>query len=285
MSELDPDHPLHGFTDDIEMDPYHDSLYSNPELAETYEQYLDEGMSKAEAWEQAKEDHGMTEGSDKSKAESFDYEEVDDALYDAFRKSVMWGVDENNPDLSKAPGIWTSDDQVPDYVLEKLREIIEEEDLIWDSYARLPPSAQRKIEDILEENLTQPQGWSLQSLVDDMEEEFPEADTEYLMEVARNETSAVLNNAREEAYEEREDSESYVYSWVGPVDHRTTDTCLSIAERIEDRGGAVPMDDLKEILLEEARAHSDAEGTPGRAEDFVPHWNCRRTMVRRVQSL
>ena len=217
-----------------------------------------------------------------------DYEKVDEALLEAHEKAVQWKADQSldEYDLSKAPGIWESDDQVPDWVLEALEELIRSGDVVWQGgYERLPPGAESEIQRILEDRMTQPQGWSLDSLLNDLEDAYPGRDDEYLLNILRNETSALLNTAREEAYELREDSDEYLFDWIGPNDHRTTDTCLSIEERVEDEGGAVPMERLKQILYEEAVAHADDEGTPERVDDWAPHYQCRRTFVRRVQSI
>ena len=219
-----------------------------------------------------------------------DYEKCDDALLSAHEAVVQWNADKalGEYDLSKAPGMWESRDQVPDWVIEALEQLIRSGEAIWHGdYERLPPSADAEIERILEQRLTQPQGWSLDSLLRDLKDKYPEQDDEYLLSILRNETSAVLNTAREEAYERSEDrrDEEFDFDWIGPTDWRTTDTCLAIEERIENEGGSVPMDQLRQILYEEALAHADAEGTPERVDDWQPHWQCRRTMVRRVQTL
>lgn len=294
--------------------PLHDALLSNPELREAYLEYEEEhGPDRAhylarkdvfgEDWEPdnpeyydflKEPDVFEVEGTAKAVTNPFDeidydYEEIDDLLEEAHEKSVQWGVTEENPDLSKAPGIWSSDDEVPEFVLEALEHLIEEGDVVWTGgYARLPPSAEATIIETLEDVMTQPQGWSLGSLLDALRDNLGDIDAadvedDYLLNILRNETSAVLNTAREEAYEGRPDSEEYEYDWIGPNDHRTTDTCLSIEGRIEDEGGAVSMERLKEILYEEALVHADEEGTPERADDWVPHHNCRRTFVRRVR--
>lgn len=217
-----------------------------------------------------------------------DYEQCDDALLDAHEKCVQWNADKSLDefDISKAPGIWSSDDQVPDWVLDALERLIRTGDVIWHGgYDRLPPSAEAEIQQVLENRLTQPQGWSLDSLLNDLKDHYPDHDDEYLLTILRNETSALLNTAREEAYELRDDSDEYVFDWIGPDDWRTTDTCTEAKEEIEDRGGAVPMEELREILYEKAVEHSDDEGTPERVDDWQPHYQCRHTFTRKVQSI
>lgn len=286
-------------------DPRHDAILSNPDLREAFNDALEEGMTEDEAHEHARrevfgdeyyeQEYGSRDtgvSAEKSRLRKADapddYEEVDDALLEAHEKAVQWKADQSLDefDISKSPGIWESDDQVPDWVLDALEDLIRSGDVVWQGgYERLPPSAAVRIQRILEDRMTQPQGWSLDSLLNDLKDHYPEKENEYLLNILRNETSALLNTAREEAYELREDSDEYLFDWIGPNDHRTTDTCLSIEERVEDEGGAVPMERLKQILYEEAVAHADDEGTPERVDDWMPHWQCRRTFTRRVQSI
>ena len=247
----------------------------------------DDEEAVGEMWDSIIEEL-QSEGEETEKSEDFRYEAVDDALLEAHENVVQWKADEYEPDLTKAPRVWGSSEQVPDFVLDTLRDKIRSGQVIWQGdYERLPPSAEVTVEQVLEERMTQPQGFSLQSLLSHLQEALGDTEVEdgYLLNILRNETSALLNTAREEAYEESEEAdEEFVYDWVGPTDHRTTDTCLAIEERIEGEGGAVTMPRLKEILLEEATAHADEEGTPERVDDWMPHWQCRRTFVRRVQS-
>lgn len=288
--------------EEFSHDPRHDSLMSDPELREAFTRYEEEGYTRDEAYYLArKEVEGEDwepenpedyEGVDLSKMAlplgDFDYEACDDALFEAHEKSVQWGVNEDNPDLSKSPGIWTSDDQVPDAVLDVIETMIDTGRVVWQGgYASLPPGAEAKVIEILEDQLTDPSGWSLGSLIDALIDFYPDVEEDEVATIFRNETSALLNQSRERLYELRDDSEEYVYDWIGPTDHRTTEICRGIEEEIEDRGGAVPLDDLKEILRTFALAYEGGSegGTPDRVDAWQPHYQCRRTFVRRVQSI
>lgn len=294
--ELEPDdywennEPRERRSEDDLADTYLRRLFENYSDSTLRQVLGDEYESKRERYESLQKSIvASLSGSRLEKMNSPpDYEKCDDALLEAHEKAVQWKADQSLDefDISKAPGIWESQDQVPDWVIEALRDLIRSGEVIWrGGYERLPPSAEAEIERILEDRLTQPQGWSLDSLLRDLKDHYPEQDDKYLLSVLRNETSAVLNTAREEAYEQRDDSEEYVYDWIGPNDFRTTDTCLDIEAEIEDRGGAVPMPELKQILYEKAVDHAGAEGTPERVDDWQPHHQCRRTFVRRVQTI
>lgn len=298
---------------EFEVDGDWDTLTSNPEYREAYNDAERDGYRGEEAHivahlevyeeefvREKYDDEAVEEVVEKAEGRFLsgsrldkvnpprDYEKADDALLSAHKKAVQWKANEpfDQYDVSKAPGIWESQDEVPDWVLYALERLIRQGDVIWGGgYERLPPDAEAEIQDVLEDRMTQPQGWSLDSLLQDLKDHYPNRDDEYLLNILRNETSAVLNTAREEAYAQREDADEYVFDWIGPDDHRTTDTCKAVKSEIDSRGGSVPIEQLKEILYEKALEHQGAEGTPERVDDWQPHYQCRHTFTRRVQSI
>lgn len=212
-----------------------------------------------------------------------EYEDCDDRLREMHKRLAEWDGD----DLSKAPPAWDSNDDVPEYVVEAVEEAIEEEDVVWDKFEGYSRQSAVAVQNSLEEDLTQPQGWSIGSIVDDLQEMFPGMDEEKATNIARTEVSAILNSAREEAYESREDSVDYVYYWQGPADHRRTKVCEEIAEEVEARGGAVPMHELRSILLNKAKKYEGTRegGTPERVDEWTPHYMCRHTFIRDVKAV
>jgi hypothetical protein len=206
------------------------------------------------------------------------YEEVDDLLFNAYKRTVWWEPSDDE-DLSKAPDMWRADDYVPEFVKEFIREVIGE-GAVFDNFKDLPHTAGLKMQEIFRDNLTQPQGWSVHSLVSDLQEVFPSLDDQQAKTIARTETASVLNSAREEAYEARPDSNEYEFYWSNAQDHRTTDLCNDIIEEVESRGGSVPLPELRKIVEAAARAYE--YGTPERVDDWTPHYNCRSSFIRAV---
>jgi len=103
--------------------------------------------------------------------------------------------------------------------------------------------------------------------------------------IARNETAAIMNTAREEAYKSRPDEKEYKYYWSNPQDHRTTDLCNEIIEEVDSQGGAVDMPTLKDILYDKADKYKndpDNGGTPQRVDEWLPHFACRSTFIREI---
>lgn len=205
------------------------------------------------------------------------YPRVDDCIQQAI-ESQVWP-----DDLSKQEAVWADSSDVPQFIKSFVSFVLDETDVLHDSFDGIPQAAGRKIHDLFKEKLTQPQGWSLKSIQDDLEDEFPEMDERQAETITRMEVGAVLNESREVAYESRDDDEEYVYDWTGPSDSRRTKICEEIEKEVENRGGAVPMDELKDILHEKARKYRDKGGTPRRVDNWMPHYGCRHTFTRRVQ--
>lgn len=290
-----------GYESEVTPDPRHDTLISNPEYRERFQAAVESGMGYEEAHEHVRaeldmdeEDSGNgspAEGTAKSLSEvDADYDAVDDALFDAITKSSWWlhfeYADEGEP-LSKAPGIWRHGDEVPAMVRELIEEVIETTEWRWTDFATLSAAEAHRLEEIIAERMTQPQGWSTESITRDVVGEFG-LDESTAAGVVEDTTHSVLNVAREEAYEEMDGSEAFEYSWVNPQDHRTTPVCAETIEEIEDRGGSVTMPELKEILRLKAQAYegtSEGGGTPSRVDLFEPHYGCRSTVVREVTSI
>jgi hypothetical protein len=227
-------------------------------------------------------DHWESEYMDLRKAmdeEDMDYEQVDDLLHHAHRVVVEWYPDEGD-DLSKAPNMWEEADNVPEFVREVIEFVIDTREIVYTSFEDLPHDAALRVKEILKEELQEPEGWSIDSLTETFAEELRVSEDK-AQSIARTESGAVLNTSREVAYEASPGSDDFVYYWSGADDSRTTDLCHDIKSEVDDRGGAVPMDELKTILLD--AAHDYDYGTPGRVDEWMPHWMCRHTFVRDVQ--
>lgn len=211
-----------------------------------------------------------------------DYAGVDTIMLDMQKRLVWW----DGNDLSKAPAAWPSDDEVPKFVQEVIEDVIGR-GVVWEDFEGYSQQAARAIRNSFEENLTQPQGWSISSLVDDLLDMYSGLGKERALTIARTEASAIMNASREEAYKRRSDSDDYVYYWQGPSDHRTTDVCKEIKQQVDKRGGHVRLEELKTILQRKAKKYENTGqgGTPERVDEWVPHYQCRHTFIRDVRHL
>lgn len=175
----------------------------------------------------------------------------------------------------KADPFWDEDDVVPEYVQDALNRVLDNFDVIYDQIEGLGASDIGQLKEIFRENLTQPEGWSLQSITDDIQEAFDVARDK--AEVwARTESSRVLNKTREEAYKAQTDEPGAggkKFKWTGPGDHRTTDCCEELKERTK---GGVTLEELQEHAREVAAKHfPDLDYS----DDWVLHPHERHTFV------
>ena len=201
---------------------------------------------------------------------------ADEVLLSAYESQIM---PESVADIEKAA--WSGDESVPDYVIEQIRMAIDK-GAVFDGIKSIPEKARRELEGLLEDKLTQPQGWSLDSLVGDAQDLFPGVDEDQLEVVMRTETASVLNEAREEGYQSREESGRYKFKWVGPSDKRTTDACTELKEKTNpDHGGTpVAMPELKRMAREVHAKHFNSL----EYREFCIHPNERHTFVRVVDA-
>ena len=182
---------------------------------------------------------------------------------------------------------WRRDDEVPEYVRQGVLDAIDR-GAIFDSFETVPGTLRETVEDILRDSLTQPQGWSLDSVVDRMSDAFPGIDEDDLETVARTETTSVLNHARETGYKDREDADRFKFYWQGSMDSRTTQLCedLMIATGVESGTPETPFDEVPresvdmETLVRLERQASDHHFPNLQFRRHVPHINCRKTFVR-----
>ena len=152
---------------------------------------------------------------------------------------------------TKADPFWDADESVPERVKAAIQEAIFEKDAIFDAIDGVDATGRLKA--FMMEKLTQPQGWSLESLTTDLEDRFG-LSAEKAQSVARTESAAVLNNARESVFDDLEDDvgEELRYKWIGPSDDRTTEACEWLKAQTNPRfgGDPVPMDRLLELERE-----------------------------------
>jgi len=181
---------------------------------------------------------------------------------------IVWAEDADQ----KASPFWDEDERVPVFVQKAIEEVIEKFDVVYDGLEGLTPSQNMALENLFKEKLTQPQGWSLGSISEDIQDilgvSADKAET-----WARTESARILNTTREKAYEKKGDTEDALFKWVGPSDHRRTDACEWLTKKTED---GVTMERLKELAQEASdKFFPDLKYS----DDWVIHPHERHTFV------
>lgn len=177
---------------------------------------------------------------------------------------------------------WAGDESVPEYVKDHIREAINRGNAVFQAIESIPEQAQKTLEGILEDNLTQDQGWSLSSVVDDMSDAWPGVGKEDLEVVARTETASVLNEAREIGYESFPDSGDDRFYWQGPSDSRTTDACEELKDETNPQHGGTPVTMNELVRLQEQVQEQHFPSLSFRKHTVHP--NERHTFVRQVEA-
>jgi hypothetical protein len=221
----------------------------------------------------------VTNATDSEKATTpAQIQKADDLLLEA-HKSQIWpaglGAIEKRT--------WTGDESVPEYVITQIQEAIRAGGAVFSDIDSVPGDAVNRLEGILEDNLTQPQGWSLDSVVDDMKDAWPGVDTDDLEVVARTETASVLNEAREIGYESMPDSAQARFYWQGPSDSRTTEACEELKERTNPQYGGTPVS-MNELVRMEQEVQAEHFSSLSFRKHAI-HPQERHTFVRQVDAL
>ncbi len=115
--------------------------------------------------------------------------------------------------------------------------------------------------------------WSISDLVKVIQETEPSIDDVQARAIARSESALIVNKSREMSFAGNP-PDIYGYSWGGPNDHRTTEICTNIKARIPKKG-VDTIDELRQIVKEEAQKYYDAKGYKTTVREWLPHPNCR----------
>ena len=185
---------------------------------------------------------------------------------------------------------YTSEEDVPPNVRNRIRQAVRSHD-----FSVVESMSSARLQDIFETRLTQPQGWSLDSLTQHLRDEGVAADR--ARTIARTEATAILNRAREDAAADlaKELDEPVLHYWDGPQDEDTSQMCAwlkggddlvdadaDVATGFEGThpefgGDPVPMDELRELERRAIDLFSDQDSGSGAVRDHVLHANERHT--------
>ena len=194
---------------------------------------------------------GVSSKADEDKLEAV--RKLDDAY-----KHIVWA-----DETTKASPFWDDDESMPEFVKEVITDVAP--NVIWDSFESMPGVLETQLADQFREQLTQPQGWSLRSIADNLAETF-NVDPEDAELVARTESARILNEAREEGYERAgalEGDDERLFQWTGPLDGRTTDACRWMAQ-------VTGWDDGADMINEHGRPEAvDTVGEPVTYSDLL----------------
>jgi hypothetical protein len=175
-----------------------------------------------------------------------------------------------------------SESQIPEFVKENIRSAILE-GAIFSDFETIPSSELMQLREYMLESLQQ-DGWTIDGVADQLMQLDGVDSRDRAELIARTETAATLNSARENAYAEMGDGGERFY-WTGNIDDRTTEACEWLINKTNPhRGGEpVPMDELKELIDEAPEHDDDMQDDIARPDSFIVHPNERKSWARHVE--
>lgn len=174
-----------------------------------------------------------------------------------------------------------TDDATPEFVLERIREAIRSGALFSD-FDGIPSDKLMDLRQEFADSLTADKGFSLDSLTDNLMDFEPDLTRDDAQRIARTESKAVLNTAREEGYKEKGDGDRKFY-WSGaPLgDPRQTEACAWLIRQTNpfEGGDPVPMDELREMVGDAPEHDDEMDDNLARPDNWVVHPNERSSFV------
>lgn len=198
------------------------------------------------------------------------FEKVHDVLVETWAKQCA--ID----DISKAPDMWRREDNVPRYLRSYVEEAALQVDTMWGEFNDIPHMAALRVHEIINEKVTS-DGWNIEEIAEQIDDEFEGVDASQAETIARTEVAAIMNKARERAFEASD--YEYEFYWSGPSDASTTELCEEVKAEVENNGGQMPLPELKDLLREKARKYDDY-GLPARVDEGIAHYQERHTWIR-----
>jgi len=200
--------------------------------------------------------------------------EWDRPLLEMFR-----GVSDPDADMGRTLVSFAASD-TPEFVLERIREAI----MGGATFAQFDGIDDGRIMDFRQEfaDALGTDDFTLDSLTDNLMD-FADLSRDDAERIARTESSAALNKARELGYEQRGEGDELFY-WTGadPGDARQTEACEWLIRQTNPfhGGDPVPMNELRDMLTDAAEQDDDIPTSMVRADSWVIHINERSTFAK-----
>lgn len=188
---------------------------------------------------------------------------------DGVFERVVWGEDTGRSLFSFDP------EDVPQFAIDNLRVAILGGGLFED-FENIPSSSLQELRNAMLDSLEEQHGWSVDSVASNIQDVAPSLTDAEAERIARTETAAVTNKAREIGYEERGLDDARFY-WQGPADQRTTEACEWLKEQTNPQFGGEPVskERLKALVGEANDRFVDHD-----RREWSVHINERHTWVR-----
>jgi hypothetical protein len=178
-------------------------------------------------------------------------------------------------DMKGAP-VYDNRDDIPGNVQNRIANAIDNHD-----FSGVSTMSTGNVEAVFEKAMTQPQGWSIDSIANNLRKKADGMTDETARVIARDQSAQIVNKAREDAVAELAEvlDDEPLHYWDGPQDDGTTEMCEWLKKKTnpEYGGDPVTMDELKRLQKEAVRKFSDADPYSEHIGDHHLHAQERHT--------
>jgi hypothetical protein len=199
--------------------------------------------------------------------------------WDAPLLQMYRGVTDPNSDPSRTLVSFAASD-APEFVLDRIRDAVDS-GAMFAEFDGISSDRQFELREQFKEVLGT-DDFTLDTLTESIMD-FSGLDRDDAEVIARTESSAVLNSAREIGYEERGEADALFY-WSGaePGDDRQTEACRWLIEKTNPFHGGepVPLQELRELVDEAPQHDDDMNNALARPDSWVVHPQERSTFVK-----
>lgn len=176
------------------------------------------------------------------------------------------------------------DSATPAFVKDRLRDAILG-GAIFNDFETVPASELWNVREHMLEAL-QSDGWTIDGVADQLMQLEGVDDRGRAETIARTETAATVNSAREEGYQELgQDDDRFYWTGADPGDDRQTGACEWLIRQTNPNHGGEPvaLEDLRSLVDEAPEHDHEMQDDLARPSSWVVHPQCRSTFVRHVE--
>lgn len=175
-----------------------------------------------------------------------------------------------------------SESVTPEFVKDRIRDAIFSGS-VFSEFDTIPSGELMQLREYLLESL-QEDGWTIDGVADQLMQLDGVDTRQKALTIARTETAATLNTAREIGYEELGQDDDLFY-WEGNLDGRQTDACEWLIKKTNPQHGGNPvsLSELKDLIEEAPEHDDDMDDNLARPDDMIVHPNERKSWVRHVE--
>lgn len=149
-------------------------------------------------------------------------------------------------------------------------------------YENVSSDQAKQIAEILKNRIEESDGQRLRDIIDAVEDETG-LPRDVADRVVHNERASINNMDTIATYRQQFDIDEELFYLPGELDERAHPVRVEVAEKIEERGGAVSLDELQQLFQQAAEKYDEEGGTPERVDHWVAHEKPRYTITRKVE--